>query len=250
MAATVMSYCIWLETAPWVVLGPLNIFKVAYVNRGSPISAYIVVQESETCQAACKIARMWACLFWGLQTMVAVAILRREIAPRLAATAKLFVGMALVAGYVEGAVRVPVAMAGACELATGLCCLAGATASYPLGFFRLGYRRLRKFLAQFGVVWFVVHWLCYGLTISAFYVAIGNGVDVVQWARSLPVVGDQIAAKVGTLDVEASGLARFSVAWACAFATAPLRLFSDALLTLLVGTLLLRLGRNRAVKAD
>ena len=54
----------------WVLLGPANIFKVSYVNRPSPAAKYVVVPPAETCQADCKIARMWACLFWGLQTLV------------------------------------------------------------------------------------------------------------------------------------------------------------------------------------
>ena len=54
----------------WVLLGPANIFKVSYVNKPSPAAKFIVVPPAETCQADCKIARMWACLFWGLQTLV------------------------------------------------------------------------------------------------------------------------------------------------------------------------------------
>ena len=54
----------------WVLLGPANIFKVSYVNKPSPAAKYVVVPPAETCQADCKIARMWACLFWGLQTLV------------------------------------------------------------------------------------------------------------------------------------------------------------------------------------
>ena len=54
----------------WVLLGPANIFKVSYVNKPSPAAKYVVVPPAESCQADCKIARMWACLFWGLQTLV------------------------------------------------------------------------------------------------------------------------------------------------------------------------------------
>mmetsp|Transcript_28645 Transcript_28645/g.85588 ORF Transcript_28645/g.85588 Transcript_28645/m.85588 type:complete len:142 (-) Transcript_28645:27-452(-) len=109
-----------LLCAPWVLLGPANIFKVAYVNRGSPVAAYIVAGDAEVCQANCKIARMWACLFWGLQTVVAAAVLQGAIADGAAAAAKLYVGAALAVAYLNDVVREPVAAAACVEAAVGL----------------------------------------------------------------------------------------------------------------------------------
>ena len=68
---TARSTLIKLLNYHWVLLGPANIFKVSYVNKPSPAAKFVVVPPAETCQADCKIARMWACLFWGLQTIVA-----------------------------------------------------------------------------------------------------------------------------------------------------------------------------------
>ena len=109
---------------PWVLLGPANIYKVSCLNRGSPIAAYIVVPPAETCQAACKIARMWACLFWGVQTVIAGGILGGGLRDGTAACAKLYVGVALAVAYKEDVVREPVAAAACVELFVALLLLA------------------------------------------------------------------------------------------------------------------------------
>jgi hypothetical protein len=111
---------ITLLTAPWLVLGPANIYKVACLNRGSPVAAYIVVPPAETCQAACAIARMWACLFWGLQTVVAAGVVGGGVGDGAAAVAKAYVGAALAVAYRADVVREPVAAAACVEL-----CVAG-----------------------------------------------------------------------------------------------------------------------------
>lgn len=115
-----MDTIIRLECVAWAVLGPMNVFKVAYVNKGSPMAQYIVVPPAETCQAACDIARMWACLFWSLQTVLSVAILRRKIDAHFAALAKIATGVCLLTAYFNNVVREPVAIAGAIELGTAL----------------------------------------------------------------------------------------------------------------------------------
>ena len=104
----------------WVLLGPANIFKVSYVNRPSPAAKYVVVPPAESCQADCKIARMWACLFWGLQTIVAAAIVQKKISDDAAAAAKLYVGLALVVAFASDVVREPVACAAGVELVCGV----------------------------------------------------------------------------------------------------------------------------------
>ncbi|KAJ8598982.1 hypothetical protein CTAYLR_009454 [Chrysophaeum taylorii] len=238
---------VWAETAPWTVLGPLNMFKVAWVNRGSPVANYIVVPPAETCQAECRIARMWAVLFWGLQTAVSVAILRRALQPRAAALAKTVVGVTLCVAFYENVVREIVAAAGIVHLLAAACLAAGVPAESPFRSIRDLYVKLRGIVAQFGIVWIVVHWVCYGATILAFWLALGAGVDVASYAHGVPLVGDALATKLDGLDT-ANPLTRLSVAWACAFATAPLRLVSDLLLTLLIGTLL-RKARNKPKKA-
>mmetsp|Transcript_9090 Transcript_9090/g.28414 ORF Transcript_9090/g.28414 Transcript_9090/m.28414 type:complete len:147 (-) Transcript_9090:64-504(-) len=107
---------IMLLTVPWCLLGPANIFKIAVVNRGSPVAKYIVVPPAEECQANCNIARMWGCLFWGVQAVVAASIVAGAIDDRAAAAAKLYVGVALIVAYFNDVVRVPVLVAGSVEL--------------------------------------------------------------------------------------------------------------------------------------
>ena len=89
---TARSTLIKLLNYHWVLLGPANIFKVSYVNKPSPAAKYVVVPPAESCQADCKIARMWACLFWGLQTILAAAIVQNKISDEAAAAAKLYGG--------------------------------------------------------------------------------------------------------------------------------------------------------------
>ena len=132
------------DFSEWVLLGPANIFKVSYVNRPSPAAKYVVVPPAESCQADCKIARMWACLFWGLQTIVAARAQSKSLRPHAidaslttrlysragrrgdrakedisddaAAAAKLYVGLALVVAFASDVVREPVACAGGIEI--------------------------------------------------------------------------------------------------------------------------------------
>lgn len=107
-------------TLPWLFLGPANIYKVAVLNRGSPIAKYIVVPPAETCQSECDIARMWACLFWGLQFVVAFGILTGGIGNGTAALAKFYVGIALRRAYAHGVVHKPVQYGANVEIFLGL----------------------------------------------------------------------------------------------------------------------------------
>ena len=100
---------IFVLTAPWLALGPANVYKISMINRGSPMAKYIVVPPAEECQAACNIARMWGCLFWGLQAVVAGGIVAGGVGDRTAAAAKLYVGAALAVAYKEDVVREVVA---------------------------------------------------------------------------------------------------------------------------------------------
>ena len=55
----VMSVSIYLVAfLPWGVLAPLNLFKLM-LNTVSPYAHVWVPKETEQCQAACGIARMW-----------------------------------------------------------------------------------------------------------------------------------------------------------------------------------------------
>jgi hypothetical protein len=40
-----------LLSAPWLILGPLNIFKVSIINKPSPMAKHFVSKDSEICQA-------------------------------------------------------------------------------------------------------------------------------------------------------------------------------------------------------
>jgi len=66
---------------PWGVLAPLNVLKLQ-LNKVSPGAHLWVPAETEQCQAACGVARMWATLFWSMQFANALACLylhyRRE----------------------------------------------------------------------------------------------------------------------------------------------------------------------------
>mmetsp|Transcript_13423 Transcript_13423/g.43324 ORF Transcript_13423/g.43324 Transcript_13423/m.43324 type:complete len:218 (+) Transcript_13423:218-871(+) len=106
---------IFVLTAPWLALGPANVYKISMINRGSPMAKYIVVPPAEECQAACNIARMWGCLFWGLQAVVAGGIVAGGVGDRTAAAAKLYVGAALAVAYKEDVVREVVAAGAALD---------------------------------------------------------------------------------------------------------------------------------------
>lgn len=59
---------------PWGVLAPLNLLKLQ-LNKVSPGAHLWVPSETEQCQAACGVARMWATLFWSMQFANAIASL-------------------------------------------------------------------------------------------------------------------------------------------------------------------------------
>ena len=120
-----------LLALPWVVLGPANVYKVSMINRGSPIAAYIVVPPAEECQANCNIARMWACLFWGLQTVVAGGILTGGLGDGTAAAAKLYTGVAFLVTYRERVVWEVVAVGGCIEIVLALLLLSRKSAAGP-----------------------------------------------------------------------------------------------------------------------
>ena len=120
---------IFVLTAPWLALGPANVYKISMINRGSPMAKYIVVPPAEECQAACNIARMWGCLFWGLQAVVAGGIIAGGVGDRTAAAAKLYVGAALAVAYKEDVVREVVAAGAAVEIVVALLLLSRAAAA-------------------------------------------------------------------------------------------------------------------------
>lgn len=89
-----------LAFLPWGVLAPLNVLKLQ-LNKVSPGAHLWVPLETEQCQAACGVARMWASLFWSMQFANAVACLylhanRERGLAMLAVSHKLVVGGFLV----------------------------------------------------------------------------------------------------------------------------------------------------------
>ncbi|KAL3928171.1 MAG: hypothetical protein SGPRY_002504 [Prymnesium sp.] len=109
-----------LAFLPWGLLAPLNVIKLQ-LNRVSPGAHLWVPSETEQCQAACGIARMWATLFWSLQFSAALACIylhyHRERGLAVFATAnKLVVGTVLLKAYVDGVIYWPIGLVGAsCE---------------------------------------------------------------------------------------------------------------------------------------
>ena len=68
-----MKFSIYLAAfLPWGVLAPLNVIKLM-LNAVSPTAHFWVPKETEQCQGACGIARMWAQLFWSLQFISALS---------------------------------------------------------------------------------------------------------------------------------------------------------------------------------
>ena len=55
---------------PWGILAPLNLIKML-LNTVSPMAHFWVPKETEQCQAACGVARMWGTLFWSMQLVLA-----------------------------------------------------------------------------------------------------------------------------------------------------------------------------------
>jgi len=105
---------------PWGVLAPLNVIKLQ-LNKVSPGAHLWVPSETEQCQAACGVARMWATLFWSLQFCAALSCIylhyRREVGLAIFGTAnKIVVGAILLKAYFDGVIFWPIGLAGAgCE---------------------------------------------------------------------------------------------------------------------------------------
>ena len=114
----------WIEhiylaaVLPWGVLAPLNLIKLL-LNKVSPGAHLWVPYETEQCQAACGVARMWAQLFWSLQFVFAVAYVHvhynREQTGLVYAgiAAKLIVGTILLKAYLQGVIHWPIGLTGA-----------------------------------------------------------------------------------------------------------------------------------------
>jgi len=103
---------------PWGILAPLNVLKLQ-LNKVSPGAHLWVPLETEQCQAACGVARMWATLFWSMQFANAVACVylhyHRERGLALLGTAhKMVVGATLLKAYVGGVIYWPIGLVGAC----------------------------------------------------------------------------------------------------------------------------------------
>ena len=102
---------------PWGVLAPLNIVKLQ-LNKVSPGAHLWVPAETELCQAACGVARMWATLFWSMQFANAIGCVylhyHRERGLALLSTAhRLVVGTVLLKAYLGGVIYWPIGLAGA-----------------------------------------------------------------------------------------------------------------------------------------
>lgn len=105
-----------LAVLPWGVLAPLNILKLQ-LNKVSPGAHLWVPSETEQCQAACGIARMWATLFWSMQFANACACLylhynRERGLALLGASHKICVGAILLKAYLGGVIYWPIGLAG------------------------------------------------------------------------------------------------------------------------------------------
>ncbi|KAL1528654.1 hypothetical protein AB1Y20_009991 [Prymnesium parvum] len=109
-----------LAFLPWGVLAPLNVLKLQ-LNKVSPGAHLWVPAETEQCQAACGIARMWATLFWSLQFAGALSSIylhyHREVGLAIFSTAnKVVVGAVLLKAYFDGVIYWPIGLVGAgCE---------------------------------------------------------------------------------------------------------------------------------------
>ena len=106
-----------LAFLPWGVLAPLNVIKLQ-LNKVSPGAHLWVPSETEQCQAACGVARMWATLFWSLQFAGALSCVylhyRRELGLAIFGTAnKVVVGAVLLKAYVDGVIYWPIGLVGA-----------------------------------------------------------------------------------------------------------------------------------------
>ena len=73
--------------------------------------------ETEQCQAACGVARMWATLFWSMQFANAIACVylhyhRERGLATLSVAHKLLVGTILLKAYLTGVVYWPIGLVG------------------------------------------------------------------------------------------------------------------------------------------
>ena len=103
---------------PWGILAPLNVLKLQ-LNKVSPGAHLWVPLETEQCQAACGVARMWATLFWSMQFANACASLylhyhRERGLALLGVSHKLVVGTILLKAYLSGVIYWPIGLCGAC----------------------------------------------------------------------------------------------------------------------------------------
>jgi hypothetical protein len=103
---------------PWGLLAPLNILKLQ-LNKVSPGAHLWVPLETEQCQAACGVARMWATLFWSMQFANALAAVylhyhRERGLAMLGASHKAVVGASLLKAYAAGVIYWPIGLVGGC----------------------------------------------------------------------------------------------------------------------------------------
>lgn len=112
-----LRYC---SSIPTLLLALLNLYQVAVVNAISHIP-----KPTLTCQTGCGSVRVFACLFWSLQLVLACAMLiRGEEVARPMATAKTLVGAGLAQLHHRGAVAPAVGLLGAYEVMCGVMLLA------------------------------------------------------------------------------------------------------------------------------
>lgn len=84
----------------------------------SPGAHLWVPTETEQCQAACGIARMWASLFWSMQFANAVSCVylhyhREKGLAMLTTSHKVIVGGLLLRAYLDGIIFWPIGLVGA-----------------------------------------------------------------------------------------------------------------------------------------
>ena len=115
-----MKFSIYLAAfLPWGVLAPLNVIKLM-LNAVSPTAHFWVPKETEQCQGACGIARMWAQLFWSLQFISALSFVyvhyHREQTGlvHMGIATKLVVGLLLLKAYLSGVIHWPIGLGGPC----------------------------------------------------------------------------------------------------------------------------------------
>lgn len=90
-----------------------------FESQVSPGAHLWVPLETEQCQAACGVARMWASLFWSMQFANAIACVylhynRERGLALLSVSHKLLVGGFLLKAYLAGVVYWPIGLFGAC----------------------------------------------------------------------------------------------------------------------------------------